>query len=104
MTNLECSVRNCLYNEENRCCKGEIKVGGDEANRTEETCCRSFVERARNVYSNVSGQPSERLQVRCTAANCKYNDSWKCSASHIGIAGSNATNWEDTECSSFRLS
>lgn len=103
MTNLGCSVKNCLYNESNRCCKGEIKVGGEEANKPAETCCGSFKERARDVYSNVSGQPSDRLEVRCVATKCKFNDSWKCSASEIGIAGRNAKRWEETECSSFEL-
>lgn len=103
MTNLDCSVRNCLFNESKRCCKGDIKVGGEEASKPDETCCGSFKERARDVYSNVSGQPSDRIDVKCVATNCRFNESWKCSASHIGIAGSSAKRWEETECSSFEL-
>lgn len=31
MTKLECSVKNCVYNEEPYCCKGDIMVEGRDA-------------------------------------------------------------------------
>ena len=42
MTKLECSVKNCVYNEEPYCCKGDIMVEGRDAKNTSETACASF--------------------------------------------------------------
>lgn len=105
MTGLECSVRNCLFNEEALCCKGDIKVGGGQnAEKPGETSCDSFKERARDVYSNVTLQPGERIDVKCSAVNCVFNENQKCSANHIGIGGNGANRSDETECTSFRLS
>ncbi len=33
MTQLKCSVKNCMYNEEHLCSKGDITIGGRDASR-----------------------------------------------------------------------
>ena len=44
MTQLNCSVRNCNYNEDALCCRDQIKVEGSSATASNETCCGSFAE------------------------------------------------------------
>ena len=44
MTNLECTVTNCLHNCDCRCCKQTIVVDGQGAQDKKETCCGSFDE------------------------------------------------------------
>ena len=44
MTKLECSVKNCLHNADNCCCKAAIAVDGNKAKTAEQTCCASFDE------------------------------------------------------------
>ena len=39
MTKLECSVKNCLHNADNCCCKAAIAVDGNKAKTAEQTCC-----------------------------------------------------------------
>ena len=41
MTILDCSVTGCMYNEANCCHKGNIKVEGEDAKESEDTCCGS---------------------------------------------------------------
>ena len=101
MTKLECSVKNCVYNEEPYCCKGDIMVEGRDAKNTSETACASFQERTKDCCSNAVGHKSENIDVDCEAVKCVYNESCKCSANRIGIVGSNAKDSADTQCASF---
>ena len=39
MTKLECSVKNCMHNSDNYCCKSAILVDGNEAVPPNEPCC-----------------------------------------------------------------
>lgn len=102
MTQLKCSVRSCMYNdnEGNLCSKGDIMIGGKSATASNETRCESFEER-RGSASNSVGSPSEKIEVGCKAENCVFNEECKCSAQSIGIAGSNAYSCAETECASF---
>ena len=102
MTQLKCSVRSCMYNENegNLCSKGDIMIGGNSATASNETRCESFKER-RGSASNSVGSPSEKIEVGCKAENCVFNEECKCSAQSIGIAGSNACSCAETECASF---
>lgn len=102
MTYLDCSVTGCVYNEDRCCCKGDIKVDGSEAKRTEETCCGSFKQRGENSSTNAAKRISKEIDVCCEACKCEFNEDKKCSADHIGIAGANACTCGETECSSFR--
>ena len=54
MPQLRCSAQNCAHNSEQCCCRGEIKVAGNEAQHSENTCCSNFYEDqggARNAVS-----------------------------------------------------
>ncbi len=100
MTQLKCSVKNCMYNQEQLCSKQDITIGGHGASKSNETCCESFRERTGTMMNSV-GHASEETDVKCRATNCGFNDNCKCSAKEIGIAGSNACSCGETECASF---
>lgn len=102
MTQLKCSVKNCMYNDndDQLCSKGDIMIGGQSATASNETRCESFQER-RSSATNSVGSPRESIKVGCKAENCVFNEACKCSAQEIGIAGSNACNCTETECASF---
>ena len=102
MTNLECTVTNCLHNCDCRCCKQTIVVDGQGAQDKKETCCGSFDENKGGAFTNLFKTPEKKLEVGCEAMNCIYNENHRCSADHIGITGDGANEASQTECSSFR--
>lgn len=102
---LDCSVRNCFYNKENKCCLDGIKVEGTAAEISSATACGSFKEKMGDRLTNncsCSDEPTTHSSVDCLAENCVFNERYVCHADHIGIEGSNACKCEDTECASFR--
>lgn len=101
MTFLDCSVTGCVYNADQCCCKGDIKVEGDGAKHNAETCCSSFKERRAVDSQNVEKRISKMVDVSCDVCNCEFNEEQKCGAEHIGIAGGEACNCKETECASF---
>lgn len=101
MTYLDCSVKGCSYNEDGCCGKGNIKVEGREATEPRSTYCGSFAERGCNAATNRMTNASKETDVACEAAHCRFNESGKCSADHIGIAGNGACTCGETECASF---
>ena len=100
MTQLKCSVRNCMFNDDKLCSKGNITIGGQTASKPNETRCESFQERTERMTNSV-GHPSKEIDVHCYAEKCDFNDDYKCHAESIGIAGSNACSCAETECASF---
>ena len=101
MTQLNCSVTSCLYNQDHYCSKDDITVGGSNAKRTSDTCCESFRERNGSVC-NSTGQPSSTVDIDCEATSCVHNCGCKCCADSIGIGGgSQACHCKDTECADF---
>lgn len=102
MPELKCTVDSCLYNKRECCCKGDIKVDGEHAKRTEDTCCSSFKEQKGETYTSSTEQPSKTIKVACDATSCVYNTDCECTASSIGICGGNVCKCTDTECASFR--
>lgn len=102
MTNLDCSVTNCTYNKDNACCLDNIHVDGSNAKITEDTCCKSFVERKEGSMMNSLGTAKKPTDVTCEATCCIYNEECRCDAEHIGIAGREACCCGQTECASFR--
>lgn len=103
MTNLECSVKNCLHNSENRCCKQAIIVDGSSAKQAYETCCGSFDQNKEGTFQNLFKTPETRLEVDCEAVNCVYNENRRCKADHIGITGDGASDATHTECATFKM-
>ena len=88
MPALSCSAMTCVYNQNELCSKGDIRVGGSGAKSSMETCCESFKERGEGTMSNSTGCGCTKIGVDCKAQNCTFNDS--------------ACSCQETECSSFR--
>ena len=101
MTQLNCSVTSCLYNQDHYCSKDDITVGGSNAKRTSDTCCESFKERQGTSASNSMGTPSANTDIRCEAEHCQYNQNCCCSADHVNVSGAAACRCEETECTTF---
>ncbi len=103
MTKLECSVKNCLHNEDNRCCKQAIIVDGSGAKEPCQTCCGSFDQNKDGTFHNLFKTPENRLEIDCEAVNCVYNENRRCAADRIGIAGDGASDASHTECATFKM-
>ncbi len=103
MAELKCAVENCTYNEEYRCCKGDIMVGGKHAESEEDTCCESFAQKreSHDAYTSSLSHPSKTISIDCEAVKCVYNSNYKCVAEHVDIAGCGADNSRETECATF---
>ena len=102
MPSLVCSAQSCVYNNGMYCSKGDIKVGGDNAETSEETCCTSFRARTSEGAKSSMGTPSQKIEVACEACECMYNKDCVCDADKIGISGASACKCEQTECSTFQ--
>ena len=100
MTNLMCSVYNCIHNNSNLCSKQGITVGGSNATSSLETCCDSFEEK-NGTFTNAYESPQFQLNIQCEACNCTYNENRCCAAEDIHIAGMDACTSKETECNSF---
>lgn len=99
---LDCTVKTCHFNVDERCSLDKIKVEGKDAHTTEGTECHSFKPRKENCHSNVVGMPDAHSKIECSAENCHYNKNHECHAENIGIVGSDACEKRDTECVTFR--
>ena len=55
MAELKCVVENCTYNNDKCCCKGDIMVGGKEAQKENDTCCESFKDRTGETPRILAG-------------------------------------------------
>lgn len=103
MSDLRCSVENCVYNEEKYCCKGDIMVGGKNAVRKDDTCCDSFRERKEEgSYTSAVLHPSQTISIDCEAEKCVYNNNYKCHAEHVDIKGCGACDCRETTCATFK--
>lgn len=100
MTNLNCCAVNCAHNNNNCCCIGSIKVGGNQAIKSESTCCDSFQEKS-GAATNCSHTPNPQVDISCKASNCVHNSNCACNAEHVDIAGYSACDCGETKCSSF---
>ena len=72
MAELKCVVENCTYNNDKCCCKGDIMVGGKEAQKENDTCCESFKDRTGESASNAMN-PCRTISIDCEAVKCVYN-------------------------------
>ena len=99
---LDCSVKSCFYNSDNKCSLDSIKVEGKSADYSDDTACGSYRLRAGEEAKNgCCSKAKTTLVVSCSANKCVFNEENKCKAEHIGIAGSHADKMDDTECASF---
>lgn len=101
MVALECNVATCVHNEDNKCCKNVIKVEGQQAKNSANTCCESFDKRGDGV-TNDCKTPESTVSIECDAVNCVYNDNKICKATVVGVVGHSADKKEQTECATFR--
>lgn len=99
---LNCEAVNCIYNKEELCSKGDIMVGGKQAEKSAETCCESFKEIADGSMSNSTGSGCATIHVDCKALECSFNKDEKCSAGAIDIEGTQANEAKETDCGTFR--
>ena len=102
MAELCCSVENCAYNDQCYCCKGDINVGGENADRVEATCCESFRERREGAYTSALDHPSRIISIDCEATRCVFNEDYKCQADHVDIRGCGAKGCRETSCATFK--
>ncbi len=103
MTDLGCCVKNCVHNEDNMCCRGNIKVEGKTAKDSSCTCCGSFQDSSCGCAKNATCCPDSKIEVACDATNCIYNDNLKCSADHIDVRHSKDLIHGQTECATFKM-
>ena len=103
MTKLDCSVKNCVHNSDNCCCKEAIVVDGRKAKECCETCCGSFSENDGGMFKNLCKTPDKSLKIDCEAVNCKHNEDRRCMAGHVGIIGDGASEAGQTECATFEM-
>ena len=103
MPALSCSATTCIYNKQELCSKGDVKIGGSNARQAGETCCESFQERSQDSMMNsmASGCGCTNIGVNCDATGCRSNDHCKCVAGAINIDGHDACCMSETCCSSF---
>ena len=103
MAELKCGVENCTYNEEKRCCKGDIMVGGKHACCDEDTCCESFAQKreGHDAYTSSLSHSSPTISIDCEAVKCIYNSNYKCVAEHVDIKGCGACDCRETACATF---
>ena len=67
---LSCTARTCLYNKNEYCSKGDIQVDGPNAQRPDETCCKSFVEKKEGAMNSMeTGTATQTIQVATTRKN-----------------------------------
>ena len=105
MTDLKCGVENCVYNLDRLCCRGEICVGGRNAQRRNETCCDSFVGHrdGMEIYTSSISHPSENISIDCEAEKCIHNRQYRCTAKRVEIRGLGAQKRGGTTCDSFQI-
>lgn len=102
MAVLECAVKSCSYNQDARCCKGDIMVGGKHARKEDDTCCESYRSENEDHYSSALDHPCTIISIDCEAVTCVYNSNYKCHAESVSIKGSNACNCKETACATFK--
>ena len=101
MPALVCSAQHCVYNNAMYCSKGDILVVGENAKECQDTCCESFQERRQESARSSMGSPSAKIDIKCEAVNCKYNNQCICHAQQVDISGAAACKCEETECVTF---
>ena len=104
MTDLGCCVSDCVHNESQMCCRGTIKVGGEDAKSACCTYCESVQQKGSGSgATNSTHQPDHKINISCDALNCKYNDSTRCTAGHVDVKNSSDTVHGQTECATFQM-
>lgn len=101
MTDLKCDVKNCAYNKQQLCSKGDIMVGGKTATSPKETRCESFRDKDNDHFVSSFDHPSSSISIDCEATNCKHNSDYRCVSDEVTIRGCTACSCKETLCSTF---
>ena len=103
MPGLVCSAQSCVYNDAMYCSRGNIEVGGADAQVCQDTCCESFQGRSGDSAKNTmkSGCTCTQSDIRCEATKCIHNQNCVCPAEKVDIAGAAACRCDETECVTF---
>ena len=103
MSDLKCSVENCVYNKDCLCSKGDIMVGNKHADRKSDTCCESFREAGEsNAFTSAISHPTSNISIDCEATKCIYNTDYKCYAEHVDIKGCGASDCGGKNFATFK--
>lgn len=109
MPKLKCSVKKCLYNQNNLCGRNAISVEGYDSYSKVETCCESFnpVSKHNFIYEFANLEVKPETTIYCDALNCVFQKGSRCHADHIeikeahdkpGIDAQHETNCKTFEC------
>ncbi|MDE6947877.1 MAG: DUF1540 domain-containing protein [Anaeroplasmataceae bacterium] len=107
MTNVNCNVKMCGYNEDSKCAKKRIDIEGLFAKSKIGTFCQSF-KNPHNSDILVSEMAKEMspeaspVKVKCSANYCIHNENSECIAKEITVGNENANYRSETECDSFK--
>ncbi|HKM03562.1 MAG TPA: DUF1540 domain-containing protein [Lachnospiraceae bacterium] len=101
MAELNCGVSNCFYNKNSLCSKGDIMVGGKQADVKDQTSCESFSNREQESYTSSLDHASKVISIDCEASKCTYNNNYRCIASQVDVTGNGAKGSKETSCSTF---
>lgn len=101
MAQLTCGVETCSYNKQKKCSKGDIMVGGSQAESDRDTCCESFRPEGCDSYTSALDHPCQTISIDCEATKCKYNSNYKCYAENVSIEGCHAKDCKETLCGTF---
>lgn len=83
---LTCYADSCMHNNNLKCQAGKILIGNPSATTTSEARCKIYEKGENNNFkSQLQEYLSETVEVRCSAKNCEYNNSKKCSAKELKI-------------------
>lgn len=101
MSQVDCTVKECIYNEATCCCRVGITVEGDNARQEDETYCGNYEHRGEHCCKNLIQEPSKQTNIKCEVANCKFNDDRVCMAGDIDIKVSDSNMAGQTKCETF---
>ncbi len=114
MASIKCDVTDCGYNSDYLCAKNEIHVSGNNANRQEDTSCKSFTTdksvTSNSTYSTMMtssmGTMSGNATISCDVMNCTYNENARCDKTSIVVdsLSSSVGTHDQTACASFKAS
>lgn len=104
MQKVNCSVDNCSYNDNNLCYSSRINIGGLGAQKLEDTCCGTFLDKF--SYSDLT-QEIQNLSIEkklfCKVDTCEHNSHHCCTLDNINISGTTDTKiYTETNCLSFQ--
>jgi hypothetical protein len=77
-------------------------VGGQQAEKSGETCCESFRQAGAGRMTSALEHPSQTISIDCEAVKCVHNTNYKCYADKVSISGSSACDCGQTACATFK--